>query len=271
MNCKICNSLSNKKLTSFIFEKTFLIDYYECVNCNFIQTTEPTWLDRAYSNVIAPLDIGLLERNRIFCNLTEKLLLTFYPETKTFVDFGAGYGVFVRMMRDKGFDFKWYDLYSENIFAKNFEETNLDKKINVITAFEVMEHLPNPLQQIDKLILNSDVFIFSTDITHLQQPNFEDWWYRAPYSGQHVAFYTLKNLKIIANKYNKNLYTDETGYHIFSTKKLNQNEVIKFFKPKTTLIQKLGLKLSNIGIKKIKYKTTLLQKDHTYLTSLYIK
>ncbi len=43
------------------------------------------------------------------------------------MDFGAGHGVFVRMMRDKGFDFFWNDIYCKNLYAKDFEYTENTK------------------------------------------------------------------------------------------------------------------------------------------------
>ena len=72
------------------------------------------------------LDIGSpynISRNiEISKNL--KLIIPFFikePQTKKFLDYGGGYGILVRLMRDVGYDFYWFDKYSQNIFAKGFE------------------------------------------------------------------------------------------------------------------------------------------------------
>lgn len=271
MNCKICNAKSEFFLNADIFDEHFLIDYYKCEFCGFIQTTEPTWLEKAYSEAIAPLDIGLLHRNRMYSDLTERLILTFFAKATSFVDFGAGYGVFVRMMRDKGFDFKWFDKHCENIFAKQFEVGSIPNKTDIITAFEVFEHLPNPKEQLSEIISNSSVLIFSTDITALQQENFKDWWYRAPHSGQHVSFFSTESLKLLAKEFDRYFYSNGRDFHFFSDILLREDEVNEFFNPKrSTLIKRVFNKFFPVK-KALQPRESLLMKDHAYLTNLYVK
>ena len=54
------------------------------------------------------------------------------------------YGIFVSMIRDKGFEFYWQDDFCENIFAERFV-ADMNSNYDTITAFEVVEHLPEPL------------------------------------------------------------------------------------------------------------------------------
>jgi hypothetical protein len=272
VNCKICNSKSELFLNSYIFDTSFLIDYFKCSHCGFLQTQEPTWLDKSYSEAITSLDIGLLNRNINFSNLTEQLLLTFFIESKSYLDFGAGYGVFVRMMRDKGFDFKWYDTHCDNLFAKHFEEFDLLKKFDIITAFEVFEHLPHPLEQLTPLLQNSDTLIFSTFTNYQSQKDFDNWWYRAPLSGQHVSFYTSKSLQILAEKFNKYFYTNNLDFHFISSKKINTEQVYRFFFPtRMTLQRRVINKLLGIKERPLIHKQSLLQQDFDKLTNLFSK
>ena len=46
-------------------------------------------------------------------------------------------------MRDKGYDFYWQDIYSKNLYATDFEYTK-NTKYEMLTAYEVFEHLPDP-------------------------------------------------------------------------------------------------------------------------------
>ncbi len=51
--------------------------------------------------------------------------------------------MFVRLMRDNGFDFYRSDRQCENLFAKGFEASlDVSPSYELLTAFEVFEHLP---------------------------------------------------------------------------------------------------------------------------------
>ena len=45
----------------------------------------------------------------------------FFKSNGSIVDYGGGYGLLVRLMRNSGFDFYRYDPYCANFFAKGFE------------------------------------------------------------------------------------------------------------------------------------------------------
>jgi 2-polyprenyl-3-methyl-5-hydroxy-6-metoxy-1,4-benzoquinol methylase len=200
------------------------VDYYQCSNCEFIQTEEPYWLPEAYKNAITSLDIGLLFRNRSLFPVVKSIISTIFDKDRQFIDYGGGYGVFVRLMRDAGYDFYRHDVYCENIFAKEFDVSdnkNYNEKYELLTAFEVFEHLSNPLEEVEKMLKYSDNLFFSTELqpTAHVQPN--SWWYIAPETGQHVAFYTLKALKIMAAKFNLHLCSNGSQLHLFTKKKVS--------------------------------------------------
>lgn len=221
MNCKICHKESNLFDHGFILNK-YNINYYRCPHCGFIQTEDAYWLDEAYSSAIANTDIGLIQRN---IDLSQKVnyILKLMREPTHLLDYGAGYGMFVRMMRDKGWNFEWYDEYCENLFAQHHEMSR--EQYDIVTSFEMLEHLPSPLETLDKIFKLTGTFICTTELTTMNPPKIKDWWYYAPETGQHVAFYTKKSLQEIANLFKKNLYAKH-GIIIFSdgeipTKKIN--------------------------------------------------
>jgi 2-polyprenyl-3-methyl-5-hydroxy-6-metoxy-1,4-benzoquinol methylase len=232
MNCKICNSSTTK-----LFEKTILnkynTGYYKCDSCGFIQTDEPIWIKEAYSNVITSTDIGLLNRNVYLVKELKKIIDSCFPEAKVMLDYAGGYGVFVRLMRDEGYNFYRQDVYCENIFAKTFDIADAKKeKFDIVTAFEVLEHFVNPIQEIEKVLAYADTAIFSTVLVPENEKELNNWWYLATETGQHVAFYTPKALLHIAKKYNRNYYCRNGNLHVFTSKKLSPEQIEYAFKVK---------------------------------------
>lgn len=219
MLCKICE---NK--TEFFSEARILfkydIKYFKCSVCGFIQTEEPYWLSEAYSDAINHSDIGLLKRNSDLVSPTANVISKYFDKSKKFIDYGAGYGVFVRMMRDKGFDFYWQDKFCENFYAKDFIcEENF--KYELLTAYEVFEHLPEPVKELETMLKYSDNILFSTYLIPENYPKPDEWWYYATDHGQHVSLYSKKSLETLAKKFDKNFYTNGKNIHIITNKKLN--------------------------------------------------
>lgn len=225
MICKICSSNSEPFSRAEILNK-YSIQYFKCPECGFIQTEEPYWLEEAYSEVINRSDIGLLARNIELSKTTSAVISLHFDKKQRFIDYGAGYGVFVRLMRDLGFDFYWTDKYSENIFAKDFE-AKLPDKFELLTAYEVFEHLDRPLEEVENMLRFSDNILFSTFLIPQNYPKPEEWWYFALDHGQHIALYSRKSLESLSKKFGLNFYTNGKNLHLFSKKKKN-NFVFKF-------------------------------------------
>ncbi|HEY2581400.1 MAG TPA: hypothetical protein VGI43_06320, partial [Mucilaginibacter sp.] len=101
--------------TSLLFAKKILnkydVNYYRCNETGFIQTEAPFWLAEAYSSVITKLDIGLPFRNIYLADRLSKILTTKFDYEGIFLDYAGGYGLFTRLMRDKGFNFYNTDKY----------------------------------------------------------------------------------------------------------------------------------------------------------------
>ncbi|MGJ0342972.1 class I SAM-dependent methyltransferase [Aliarcobacter cryaerophilus] len=235
MTCKICNQETKQIFKAKILNK-HEIYYFYCEHCGFLQTEEPYWLDEAYGESINVSDTGYMQRN---INISQKLtilLALFFDKKAKFLDYAGGYGVFVRMMRDIGFDFYWDDKYTTNLFARGFEYNNLDK-YEAVTTFESFEHFVNPMVEIENLLKVSKNIIFSTELLPNLIPKPEDWWYYGLDHGQHISFYSIRTLEFIAKKYNLN-YINLSGLHMLSEKKISN-------------LQLKILKLSKFGLHKL--------------------
>ncbi|MEB3281500.1 MAG: methyltransferase domain-containing protein [Lyngbya sp.] len=219
--CKICNSESHFFETALVLNK-HQVNYFQCSNCGFVQTEEPHWLDEAYLTPIANSDVGLISRNLSLSRLTEKLILNYFNIKNKFLDYGCGYGLMVRMMRDLGFNFYGYDKYCQNLFAQRFV-AELEESYELATAFEVFEHLVNPLDEIEQILKFSKNILFSTQLLPPNNPKPNEWWYYALHEGQHISIYTPQSLSIIAEKFSLNLYTNGSSVHLLTEKKLPSN------------------------------------------------
>lgn len=224
MKCNICKTESKVLFKGLLLNK-YKVDYFKCPNCDFIQTEKPYWLDEAYSSAIADLDIGLVSRNITLSEKIEKIIKNNFNFKGTFLDYAGGYGLFVRLMRDKGFDFYRDDEYCENLFAKYHDLSDLgdNSKFELVTAFEVFEHFNDPMKEIEKIFKYSDSVIFSTELQIGEDmKSIEDWWYFVPETGQHVSFYSYKTFEYIAKKFNLGFYSKE-NLHLLSKRKFNKN------------------------------------------------
>ncbi len=217
LNCLICSNKTYLFTNGKILSK-YNISYFKCPNCGFVQTEFPYWLDEAYNSAITNSDIGLISRNiELWKNVTA-ILKIYFPKMKKGLDYGGGYGIFTRLMRDSGFEFEWYDRYCENIFANGFEKTQ--DHYDVLTAFELFEHFDNPMEQIKTLMELSDNVICSTELIPKETPAISEWWYYSEETGQHISFYSNEAMKFIASFYNR-YYLSYKNIHIFSKKTLS--------------------------------------------------
>jgi len=127
--CKICSGSAIKIFKGRVLNK-YVVNYYKCIKCGFIQTEDPFWLKEAYSNAIANQDVGLVHRNLQVSTTVGAIVMQHYNYKAKFLDYAGGYGLFVRIMRDKGFDFYWKDSYCQNIFAQHFVAMEIGEERN---------------------------------------------------------------------------------------------------------------------------------------------
>jgi hypothetical protein len=190
-------------------------------------------LDEAYSRPINLSDTGYMVRNQFYAKRLTILLYLLFGKNGRYLDYAGGYGVFVRMMRDIGFDFYWDDKYTQNMFATGFEWKQTSK-VDAVTLFEVFEHFVDPMDEIKKLLTISDTIIFSTDLHPNPVPQPNDWWYYGLDHGQHIAFYSTKTFEYIAKKVQLN-YFNVGSLHVLSRKELSK------WKLTATKLSKFGL------------------------------
>ncbi|WP_374824726.1 glycosyltransferase [Aerosakkonema sp. BLCC-F183] len=219
MKCKICQSESVFFAKAKLLNK-YDVDYLQCPNCRFVQTEEPYWLSEAYSNPIAKSDVGLVSRNIMLSKISTNIINTIFNDEGKFLDYGGGYGLFVRLMRDLGFDFYWEDKFCPNIFAQGFEIKKNDTIYELLTAFELFEHLVNPVEEIEQLLKYSTNILFSTELLPANNPKPQEWLYYSLLEGQHISIYTHQALSIVAAKLGLQIYSNGASIHLLTKKNI---------------------------------------------------
>lgn len=218
MECLICGSNSSFFASKKILRR-YKVKYFKCDNCGLIQTEKPYWLKEAYFSPIIDSDTGVISRNIKLSKIAALINLLFIGKKSKVLDYGGGYGLMTRMLRDIGVDAYWTDKYAENIFTRGFEDKK-GRKYSMVTAFELFEHFEDPHKEIKNLIkkYKPDILLFSTMLHNGNPP--QDWWYFVPDGGQHIVLYTKKSLDIFAKDLGLKFSTNGWNIHIFSKKKI---------------------------------------------------
>lgn len=222
MICNVCQSSMQHQFSETVLSR-YNVNFYRCPSCALLQSEKPYWISEAYEDAIVDADTGLVQRNISLARKVAPIIYFLFDKTNKFLDFAGGYGMFTRIMRDYGFNFYWSDPYCQNYLAKGFELTDSIEPISVMTAFEVMEHVHEPIQFLESCIRDHRVntIIFSTQLYEGKTPS-RDWWYYVFDGGQHITFYTKETLQIIAKRLGLH-FTSAHGVHLFTKKPVNQS------------------------------------------------
>lgn len=216
--CRCCKGETRFALKGKIIG--ILVQYFECEHCGFVQTEKPHWLDLAYSDAITHSDTGLVVRNLINARYTIATLRALSLPMGKVLDFAGGYGLLVRLLRDKGVDAVWSDPFCKNLHSKGFE--HVGEPVDLTTAFEVFEHLAEPEKEFDKMLESGRNILLSTVLIPRPTPAHDNWWYYGHEHGQHVAFYRVSTLEAMARRHNLHVVSNGRNYHLFTEKKIKK-------------------------------------------------
>jgi hypothetical protein len=225
--CSICETPNELFGNGLVLNK-YNVRFFRCPNCGFIQSETPYWLEEAYATPIVKSDLGYVSRNVGMSRVARALISLAFDSNGRFVDYGGGYGMFVRLMRDAGFQFYRYDRHCDNLFAQGFDLDQLLKTVgetprfDLVTAFEVFEHLVDPSNEVGKMLELAPAIFFSTVTLPEPAPPIGSWWYYVLEHGQHIAFYTVRSLEILAQKFGVRFYTNRQSLHLFTKTKISK-------------------------------------------------
>ena len=217
MRCRLCSHSTHPLFSQRVLGK-YDVEYFRCGGCDLIQSEKPYWLEEAYGNgAMADADTGAIARNALCAQTTSVIarLLKLSADSPC-ADFGGGHGVFVRMMRDRGMDFRLCDKYADNLFPRGFD-ADVNDRVTMLTSFEVFEHLAEPREDIHRIFVpGHDHLLIGTVLHRGHRPG---WWYYWPQTGQHIAIYSAITMQTIGARFGYDT-TAGPAYTLFTRRDL---------------------------------------------------
>jgi len=210
-HCRLCSGELKAKFSLKILNKHD-VQYYQCESCHSLQTEPAYWLAEAYGSNLSNLDTGAVQRN--WHNFYVIYLLCNIFKLHNVLDLGGGDGLLCRSLRDYEINCFVKDQYATPTYAQGFTEPDFDSP-DLVLGFEVWEHLPNPTQDLERFFNKKPKALLIT--TALYDSQGADWWYLSAESGQHIFFYSLDALKLIAQQQGYELHEIE-HFHLFIRK-----------------------------------------------------
>ncbi len=179
------------------------IYYRRCANCRFVFTDAfDNWAADQFKTHVYNDDYRMVDpdyqtkRPRANAEVVARLWGQHAAETRV-LDYGGGNGVLCNALLEHGFTVaQTYDPMVPE-FARR-----PDGKFDLVTCFETLEHLPDPMAGISSILesaAETGLILFSTLV---QPADFEkigiNWWYIGPRNG-HVSIFSKQALTVAWN------------------------------------------------------------------------
>jgi len=201
--------------------------WVKCNDCGLIYANpipDKDSLNEYYSLLAKEDDINVEQRFEFLVRMSNKRLekIEKYHDKSNILDIGTGSGVFVGAAIDRGWDANGLELAEGNcqyakekfnieLINKDFYEFDPDEKYDVVTLFEVIEHLRDPVKAIKKargLLKEDGLFVLATPI--------RDSLYGKKAEEKNIFWTTVEHLIY----FDKNIiinYLEENGFEVLES------------------------------------------------------
>jgi hypothetical protein len=189
--------------------------YHRCTNCQFLFTEQldhwntDMFRQHIYNGSYADVDP---DANGARARANSGPLINFVRQVnaKRLLDYGGGDGTLARILVENGFDAVSWDPMRDDKPAPPAGGFDL------VTAFEVLEHTPTPLQtseQVLSFLHAGGLFLFSTLTLDALSPQSCDNWYIAPRNG-HISIHTSRSLDLLFARLDRKVHHFGSGFHL---------------------------------------------------------
>jgi 2-polyprenyl-6-hydroxyphenyl methylase/3-demethylubiquinone-9 3-methyltransferase len=192
-----------------------LVHYHRCGTCGFLFTaaldewTIEDFAEHVYNAGYAAMDPEYRETRPARMARMVSAAFAASREGLRVLDYGGGDGLLASLLRDAAFDAESWDPFVEGGAPP-------DRRYDLITCFEVLEHVPDPhgtAAAIAGLLSPGGMLLFST---LLQPPDIAaqsmGWWYIGPRNG-HVSLFSAESLSRLWAALGMRMDTLSEGLH----------------------------------------------------------
>ena len=213
MNCRICNS-------SRIYRHTIIDNYilFKCKECkvifleNFdkILSSQNLYDEDYFENYLYENEVdydSIKSTAQYYLNYIQKN----FGQVNSVLDVGAGFGLFVKAFRELGCNADGVEISSYSVkiakekfnidlFNGNLIDFQTDKKYDLVCFYHSFEHLPNPVETIQKvktlLNVNGILWLSLPNVMSLDRFIHKEKWngWSLPYHFFHYSPKSIKNL-----------------------------------------------------------------------------
>jgi SAM-dependent methyltransferase len=181
------------------------VQYSRCERCGFCFVPEmyewslEDFATKIYNSHYAEVDPDYLDaRPRGYANTLMQMFQGAATEIRH-LDYGGGNGLLSNILADAG----WYST-SYDPFVNHEIRVDDFGKFDLITAFEVFEHVPNPRRlsaDLGSLLDEDGILLFSTLLSdgNISTEQALTWWYASPRNG-HISLYSRESLAILGTR-----------------------------------------------------------------------
>ena len=194
-HCKIC-----AHPTVELYDPQLEVTYDVCHHCDFISKHESYILSpqkekaRYDTHNNTPDNTGYVTFFETLLNLHVRPL----KNVKSILDFGSGpYPILKYVFEQHGYQVTNYDPFYEN------DTSFKDHCYDLIVIHEVIEHLSNPIKELDMLVplLKADGYLLiRTEFRPILESEFLSWWYKRDET--HISFFNETTIFYLCQKYN---------------------------------------------------------------------
>lgn len=193
--------------------------YCLCRGCGYLfapmfqDWTREQFLERIYNDDYVAVDPDYLAKRPQ--NSRELLNHLFGAHKESFVhlDFGGGDGHLSRLLCEDGWDSASWDPFFD-------PGSSLDgRRFDLITAFEVFEHAPDPQQMMRQLVsaAHQGTFVLFSTLVHDNAVRVSEritWWYIGPRNG-HVGAFSRYSLGLLGDQHGLKYHSFTENLHCY--------------------------------------------------------